>query len=96
VNMPVRYRPEGVHDLRDAVLTEISIGGALLRTEEPLELGSEVIIELQPPGATVPIPISGRVTYRTDADGIGLKFIYRDGGGSRRIREMIRRIKVFG
>jgi Tfp pilus assembly protein PilZ len=96
VSLPVRYRTTTTPDFREAVLTEISIGGALLRTDESLDLGSDVIIELQAPGASVPIPLAGKVTYRIDLDGVGLKFIYRDGGGSRRIREVIRRIKVYG
>jgi len=96
VSLPVRYRTSASPDFREAVLTEISIGGALLRTDEALELGSDVIIELQAPGASVAIPLAGKVTYRIELDGVGLKFIYRDGGGSRRIREVIRRIKVYG
>jgi hypothetical protein len=36
--------------------------------------------------------IAGRISYHTEA-GAGIKFLYRDGGGSRRIRELIRRIR---
>jgi Tfp pilus assembly protein PilZ len=96
VHIPVRYRRAEVADFREAGLSEISIGGALLRTDEVLEIGSEVIIELTSPGGSVPVPIAGKVTYRTDTDGLGIKFMYRDGGGSRRIREVIRRIKAYG
>jgi Tfp pilus assembly protein PilZ len=96
VSLPVRYRTAATPDFREAVLTEISIGGALLRTDEAIDLGTDVIIELQAPGASVAIPLAGKVTYRIELDGVGLKFIYRDGGGSRRIREVIRRIKVYG
>jgi len=38
------------------------------------------------------MPVTTRVAYHTPA-ATGLKFIYRDGGGSRRIRELIRRIR---
>jgi hypothetical protein len=29
----------------------------------------------------------------TNHDGTGLKFVYRDGGGSRRLRELVRRLR---
>jgi len=50
------------------------------------------VLELLPPGGAAPMPITGRVAYHTSS-ATGLKFIYRDGGGSRRIRELIRRIR---
>jgi hypothetical protein len=55
--------------------------------------GTEVVLELLPPGGAAPMPITGRVAYHSGA-GMGLKFLYRDGGGSRRIRELIRRIRA--
>ena len=42
---------------------------------------------------SAPMDITGRVAYHSPG-GVGIKFIYRDGGGSRRIRELIRRIRV--
>ena len=55
-------------------------------------MGTEIVLELLPPGGAAPMPITGRVAYHTPS-ATGLKFIYRDGGGSRRIRELIRRIR---
>ncbi len=96
INIPVRWRPSDSVDMREAGISEISVGGALLRTDETLDLGDEVIIEMTAPGGSVPISIAGKVTYRTEGEGSGIKFLYRDGGGSRRIREVIRRIKTYG
>jgi Tfp pilus assembly protein PilZ len=94
VAVPVRYRLPGSADMTAGDLTEISIGGALLRTQSAApELGTEVVLEILPPGGAAPMPITGRVAYHARS-GTGLKFIYRDGGGSRRIRELIRRIRV--
>ena len=59
-----------------------------------IPLGAEVVLELLPPGGAAPMPITGRVAYHAGDNGTGLKFIYRDGGGSRRIRELIRRIRA--
>ena len=60
-------------------------------TEEQLEIGEDVLVELTMPGGASPISIATQVAYRTPL-GYGLKFIYRDGGGSRRLREMVRRL----
>lgn len=93
VAVPVRFRLPGSADMRSGDLTEISVGGALLRAPRVAELGTEVVLEILPPGGAAPMPITGRVAYHVPA-GTGLKFIYRDGGGSRRIRELIRRIRA--
>jgi Tfp pilus assembly protein PilZ len=94
VLVPVSWRMANSVDVRQASISEVSVGGALLKTDEVLGLGEEVIIELTTPGGSAPISISGKVTYLAGGEGCGVKFIYRDGGGSRRIREVIRRIKT--
>jgi Tfp pilus assembly protein PilZ len=93
VEVPVRYRTEGSAEYHASQLGEISVGGALLRTETQLPLGTEVIVEVTPPGGVSPIAIAGKVAYHDGTDA-GIKFLYRDGGGSRRLRELIRRIRT--
>ena len=93
VEVPVRYRTEGSAEFHTSGLREISVGGALLRTEKMLPLGTEVIVEVTPPGGVSPMAIAGKVAYHAGADA-GIKFLYRDGGGSRRLRELIRRIRT--
>ena len=94
VAVPVRYRIPGTSDVQEGSLTEISVGGALLRSQNgKVELGTEVVLELLPPGGAAPMSIAGKVAYHAPG-GTGLKFVYRDGGGSRRIRELIRRIRM--
>jgi Tfp pilus assembly protein PilZ len=94
VAVPVRFRLPGSAELKTGDLTEISVGGALLRGVTPMPpLGTEVVLEILPPGGAAPMPITGRVAYHA-THGTGLRFIYRDGGGSRRIRELIRRIRA--
>lgn len=94
VDVPVRYRLAERIDTVPGELIEISVGGALLRTDQEVPaLGEEVVLEVLPPGGAVPMSIAGKVTYHTDS-GAGIKFLYRDGGGSRRIRELIRRIRA--
>jgi Tfp pilus assembly protein PilZ len=95
VAVTVRFRLPGSADFTGGSLTEISVGGALLQTprEQVIPMGTEVVLEILPPGGAAPMPITGRVAYHAPG-GNGLKFIYRDGGGSRRIRELIRRIRL--
>lgn len=93
VEVAVRYRTTESADFVDCQLSEISIGGAMLHTDEPLPIETDVILEVTPPGAVSPISISGKATYHLPNGGTGLKFIYRDGGGSRRLRELVRRLR---
>ncbi len=90
VDLTVRHRVVGENDFTAGQLAEISVGGALLRGT-PMPLGTELVLDIVPPGGQAPMEISGRVTYHTPI-GSGLRFVYRDGGGSRRLRELIRRI----
>jgi Tfp pilus assembly protein PilZ len=93
VAVPVRYRTTESADFEESSLSEISVGGAMLATDEPLPIDTDVILEITPPGAVSPISISGKVTYHLPNGGTGLKFLYRDGGGSRRLRELVRRLR---
>jgi Tfp pilus assembly protein PilZ len=93
VAVPVRYRTSESADFAESYLTEISVGGAMLGTPAPLPIETDVILELTPPGAVVPISISGKATYHLPNGSTGLKFLYRDAGGSRRLRELVRRLR---
>ena len=94
VQVPVTYRYEADTEQHDASLLEISIGGALLSAEPGVPLGSEVVLSLMPPGGIAPMEISARVNYLGGENKSGVKFVFRDGGGSRRLRELIRRIRA--
>jgi Tfp pilus assembly protein PilZ len=94
VTIPVKFRTAGNLEVQDGEMVEISLGGALLRAEGVLPaLGTDVVIDVRLPGGAVPVPLSGRVAYHAET-GAGIKFLYRDGGGSRRIRELIRRLRA--
>ena len=93
VAVEVRYRTTDTAQLTDGMLSEISVGGALLHTTTPLPIDTDVILDITPPGAVRAISVSGKATYHLENGGTGVKFIYRDGGGTRRLRELIRRLK---
>lgn len=94
VSIPVRYRTPDTAQFLDGAISEISVGGAMLNTREPLPLESDVIVEIVPPGALAPIAISSRVSYQVPSGGTGLRFVSRDGDGSRRLRELVRRLRA--
>lgn len=94
VSVPVRFRTLDTHVFTDSELSEISVGGGMLSTGEPLALETDVVLEITPPGGVSPISISGKATYHGPNGGTGLKFLYRDAGGSRRLRELVRRLRV--
>jgi Tfp pilus assembly protein PilZ len=94
IALPARIRVGADADGVPADLREISVSGALLAASVQPPLGTEVVLELIPPGGMQPMDISGRVLYHAGPDQTGIKFLFREGGGSRRLRELVRRFKT--
>ena len=55
---------------------------------------ADIVISLLPPGGIAPMEIAATASYLGGADRTGLRFHFRDGGGARRLRELIRRIRA--
>ena len=91
VDVSVLWRRANSTEARSAHLYEISVGGAQLVTEQALALDEDILLELTAPGGAHSFEIAGKVTNIMQS-GYGLRFVYRDGGGSRRLKEVIRRI----
>lgn len=91
VAVEVRWRQVDAADYFSANLLDISVGGALLVTEAPVEKDAEIVLELPLPGAANPQEIAARVTH-DGPNGVGIRFLYRDGGGTQRLREVVRRL----
>jgi Tfp pilus assembly protein PilZ len=91
VELDIKWRPADSPDLLIGRLNDISIGGAQLLTDETLEPEDDIVVELVAPGGATPISIASKVSNQTPS-GYGIRFIYRDGGGSRRLREVVRRL----
>lgn len=94
VSVTCRYRLPNTASYVDSAISEIGVGGALLTTQEPLPIDTEVTVEVVPPGAAAPIAIAGRVSYHVPSGSSGLRFVSRDGDGDRRLRELIRRLRA--
>ena len=94
VQFACRYRVANSPTFVDSAISEIGVGGALLTTEQPLPIDTELTLEVTPPGAAAPIAIASRVSYHAPSGGSGLRFVSRDGDGDRRLRELIRRLRA--
>lgn len=95
IELVVRWRPASATEMSEANLRDISIGGAQLVTDDPLDVDDELMLELVAPGGAHPIPLAAKVSNKTPGS-YGISFIYRDGGGSRRLREVVRRLITTG
>ena len=94
VGLAVRVRIGSDHDAVEAELREISVSGCLVATPAQPAIGTDAIVEIVPPGGVAPMSIAGRVLYHAGACQTGIKFMFREGGGSRRLRELVRRFKL--
>jgi Tfp pilus assembly protein PilZ len=99
VEIPVMWAVPGA--LRDnaGVLRDIGRGGAFIRTEHALPTDGDIVLKVSPPGAEVAMPLSARVAWKGRPDGehgFGVEWKARDAGGTRRIKELVRRIEARG
>ena len=94
VGLGVRLRVGNARESVEAELREISVSGGLVAARIQPDIGADVILEIVPPGGVAPMSISGRVLYHACPGQTGVKFMFREGGGSRRLRELVRRFKL--
>jgi uncharacterized protein (TIGR02266 family) len=76
---------------------DIGPGGAFLRTTDFLPPGTEIVLDVTPPGSLRPLEIAGRVAWTRHTvgeEGIGVEFRARDAGGTRRLKELVRRLEL--
>lgn len=94
VGLAVRMRVGNDPDSAEAELREISVSGGLVAAQVQPAIGTDIILDVVPPGGIAPMSISGRVLYHACPGQTGVKFMFREGGGSRRLRELVRRFKL--
>lgn len=94
IGIPCKLRLAAGLDATASELREISVSGALVTGPLQPEIGSDIVLEITPPGSEAPFDLSGRVVYHAGPQQTGVRFLYREGGGSRRLRELVRRFKT--
>ena len=95
VDLPVSWRTVGNSEPILSRLRDIGRGGAFVQSEEAVPHDEQVVLEIASPGAELPMAVTARVAWhgRMGADpGFGVEWRARDAGGSRRIRELVRRL----
>lgn len=96
VTLPAQWRPAQERELHAGQVEDIGPGGAFLRSAFQAPVGLDVVLEVIPPGSARPVEIAGRVAWileRPDYAGFGVEFRCRDSGGTRRIKELVRRLE---
>ncbi len=80
----------------------ISKGGTFIRTDKPLEVGTEFIFALAVPGVTAPLRLLGKVQWAVrpgaEADegppGMGIEFLYQSDGDRRAVADAVEELMV--
>jgi Tfp pilus assembly protein PilZ len=99
VELPVTWQVLGELQDNSGVLRDIGRGGAFVKTEEPLPPAGDIVLKVAPPGAEVAMPLSARIAWKGHPggeNGFGVEWKARDAGGTRRIKELVRRIEAQG
>ena len=80
----------------------ISRGGTFIRTDKPLDIGTEFVFKLSVPGLEVPLALKGRVQWLvTAADatpeqeaGMGIGFVYESEAERAKIAAIVEKLMV--
>jgi Tfp pilus assembly protein PilZ len=99
VDLPITWRPLGTTEELRGHLRDIGRGGAFVLSPATVPYESQVVIEIAPPGAEVPMAFIGRVAWtgKTGEENVfGIEWRARDAGGGRRIKELVRRLSTGG
>ena len=103
IDLPMLWQVPGSVEERAGVLRDIGRGGAFVRTDEPVPFaaedesaqGADVVLKVVPPGAEIAMPVAARIAWVAPGNdaGFGVTWRARDAGGSRRIKELVRRME---
>lgn len=96
VDVSVDWKEKAGRNWNSATLEDFGPGGTFIKTTHCLPVGSPVLLELLAPGGQRKIPIQGDVAWIRHIpgdEGMGIAFRCRDLGGSRLIKELIRRLE---
>jgi Tfp pilus assembly protein PilZ len=97
VDLAVSWRHEGASEGLRGRLRDVGRGGAFVQSAEQVRGDDQLVVEIAPPGAEVPMAFTARVAWTGkvgDEAGFGIEWRARDAGGGRRIRELVRRITL--
>lgn len=94
IALDVSWRVASDRQWHKSHFEDISPGGAFVATDAACAPGTDVVLDLIPPGGLVPLQIAARVAWVGSGRGVGVEFRWRDAGGARRLRELVRRLET--
>lgn len=98
VEIRVDWREKSDRYWHISSVEDIGEGGAFIRTTTFQPVGTSVILEITAPGGENKIALEALVSWTRHTpgeEGMGVEFRCRDLGGSRLIKELVRRIERF-
>jgi len=98
VEIRVDWREKSDRNWHISSVEDIGEGGVFIRTTSFLPVGTSVILEIVAPGGESKIALEAAVNWTRHSpgeEGMGLEFRCRDIGGTRLIKELVRRIERF-
>jgi Tfp pilus assembly protein PilZ len=99
VDLSILWHPLGSNEGLQGKLRDVGRGGAFVLSTATVPYESQVVLEIAPPGAEVPMAFIGRVAWtgKTGEENVfGIEWRARDAGGGRRIKELVRRLTSAG
>ena len=99
VDLSITWHPVGSNEGLQGKLRDVGRGGAFVLSPATVPYESQVVLEIAPPGAEVPMAFIGRVAWtgKTGEENVfGIEWRARDAGGGRRIKELVRRLPNSG
>jgi Tfp pilus assembly protein PilZ len=97
IDLPVHWQIPGTLQDNRGILRDIGRGGAFVMTDERVAVETDVVLKVAPPGAEVEMPVSARIAWLAPLEsiepGFGIAWKARDAGGTRRIKELVRRME---
>lgn len=85
VNLPVRW--EGRRAARDGTITDISIGGCFVLTDDLIDRGDPVKLDLLLPAGV--LTLWGQIIYTAEEIGFGVRFSHSNPEAERRKLELL-------
>lgn len=91
--LPAKVMSEGA--TRHELVSDLSSGGAFIRTEHPLEVGTQAQLKLRGPGLLFSLKLDGTVAWsrRSGETGFGLSFRGDDLKTRERLARLLRRLQ---
>jgi len=74
VDVPLQFTPRGSNETRAGRAKDISLGGMYVETEQPLDFGAELVVQVTLPGHKAAFSLPAVVRWVRAGEGMGVQF----------------------